>query len=161
MSAQLALPEYDPSAGYILGPALTVSLVREGRGTVSGAVLAPAAAAAELLARVPDDGRERSGCVFLNVRREPTAIYTVSVGTLTASLVHPRELFAPAIAGLADALILWHTHPSGNPEPSAEDVSMTRRMVAAGALLGITVLDHLILAHGTRRWVSLQEKGQM
>jgi len=159
MSAQLPLPEHDPTARYILGPALAVSLVREGRGTVGAETASPSAAAAELLARVPDDGRERFGCVFLNVRHHPTGIYVVSVGSMTASVVHPREVFGPAIVACAASVILWHTHPSGDPEPSAEDLSLTRRLVAAGDLLGVGVVDHLILGHGTRRWVSLSQRG--
>ena len=161
MSAQLALPEHDPSARYILGPALAVELVREGRGTVGGEMASPFAAAAELLARVPDDGRERFGCVFLNVRNHPTAFYVVSVGSMTASVAHPREVFGPAIVACAASVILWHTHPSGDPEPSAEDLALTRRLVAAGTLLGITVVDHLILGQGTRRWVSLSQRGAL
>jgi DNA repair protein RadC len=167
MSAQMALPEQSAQrrresyASYILGPALAVALVREGRGTVGAVMASPSAAAAELLERVPDDGRERFGCVFLNVRSHPTAFYVVSVGSLTASNAHPREVFGPAIVACAASIILWHTHPSGDPEPSAEDLALTRRLVAAGNLLGITVVDHLILGQGTRRWESLSERGAL
>lgn len=148
---------------YHLGPALQVSLVREGGGTVAtlrGGVLdAPEAAALELLARIPDDGKERFGVVFLNVRRAPTAIYEISIGCLTASLVHPREVFGPAILAAAASVILFHTHPSGDPEPSTEDLALTRRLASAGQVLGIEVCDHLVLGQGTGRWVSLRERG--
>lgn len=79
------------------------------------------------------------------------------MGCLTASLVHPREVFREALAARAAALVLFHNHPSGDPEPSAEDLSLTRRLVSAGTLLGIEVLDHLVLGAG--RFVSLKERG--
>jgi DNA repair protein RadC len=74
----------------------------------------------------------------------------------TASLVHPREVFQEAIAGRAAAILVFHNHPSGDPEPSAEDLALTRRLASAGALLGIELLDHLIRAG---RFVSLKDRG--
>lgn len=145
-------------SGYILGPAYRVSLVREG-GAAPQAMASPRAAALELLARVPDDGREHFGCVFLDVRHNATGLLVVSVGCLTGSLVHPREVFGPAMVAKAAGLILWHNHPSGEVEPSPEDLALTRRFASAGELLGIQVLDHVILAHGTGRWLSLKERG--
>lgn len=82
---------------------------------------------------------------------------TVSVGTLTSSLVHPREVFAPAVALRAAAVIVAHNHPSGDPEPSAEDRATTRRLQRAGGLLGIEVLDHVVVARGG--YVSFLERG--
>lgn len=81
----------------------------------------------------------------------------VSVGTLTASLVHPREVFAPAITRRAAALVVAHNHPSGNPEPSAEDRNTTRRLRDAGRLLGIPLLDHVVIAEW--RYFSFREHG--
>ena len=81
----------------------------------------------------------------------------ISVGCLTSSLVHPREVFQEAVVARAAALVLFHNHPSGDPEPSAEDIALTRRLAQAGALMGIEVLDHLILGAG--RFVSLKERG--
>jgi DNA repair protein RadC len=72
----------------------------------------------------------------------------VSEGSLTAALVHPREVFAPAIRNRAAALILVHNHPSGDPNPSLEDTAITRRLREVGDLVGIRVLDHVVLAHG-------------
>ena len=80
----------------------------------------------------------------------------VSTGTLTSSIVHPREVFRPAIQAAAAAVICAHNHPSGDPEPSAEDVTVTRRLVEAGKLLGIPVLDHVVL--GEARFVSLRQR---
>ena len=73
---------------------------------------------------------------------------TVSVGSLTASIVSPREVFKPAIVGSAAALLLAHNHTSGDPAPSAEDIELTKRLRDAGELLGIRVLDHVILGDG-------------
>ncbi len=81
----------------------------------------------------------------------------VSEGTLTASLVHPREVFAPAILHRAAAVVVAHNHPSGDPEPSAEDRATTRRLQRAGRLLGIELLDHVIVGAGA--YISFLEKG--
>ena len=81
----------------------------------------------------------------------------VSIGTLTASLVHPREVFKPAIRHSAAGLVLVHNHPSGDPEPSPEDHEVTRRLVAVGELVGIKILDHLVIADGC--YVSFLERG--
>jgi DNA repair protein RadC len=82
----------------------------------------------------------------------------VSVGCLTSSLVHPREVFKPAILAGSAAILAAHSHPSGDPEPSAEDIALTRRLAAAGQLLGIDLLDHIILGEAGR-FVSLRERG--
>jgi DNA repair protein RadC len=81
----------------------------------------------------------------------------VTVGTLNASLVHPRECFRPAIERSAASVIFVHNHPSGNPEPSAEDIAITRQLAEAGRLLGIPVHDHVVIAGGT--YTSLAERG--
>lgn len=82
--------------------------------------------------------------------------FEVSRGTLTTSLVHPREVFRPAIARGAAAIIGLHNHPSGDPEPSADDLAVTRRLIEAGRLLGIPLLDHVVLGAG--RHVSLRAR---
>ena len=83
----------------------------------------------------------------------------ISEGTLTASLVHPREVFRCAIREAAAALILVHNHPSGDPEPSPEDTTLTGRLRAAGELLGIRILDHVVV--GQRSWASFAERGML
>jgi DNA repair protein RadC len=80
----------------------------------------------------------------------------VSEGTLNSSLVHPRDVFAPALREGAGALIVVHNHPSGDPEPSIEDLAITRRLHEAGELLGLPLVDHVIVADGS--WVSLRER---
>ena len=90
--------------------------------------------------------REHFVVLLLNARHEVEAIETVSIGSLNASIVHPREVFLPAVAASAASLVLVHNHPSGDPEPSEEDLSITKRLVEGGELLGIGVLDHVIVA---------------
>jgi DNA repair protein RadC len=80
----------------------------------------------------------------------------VSEGTLTSSLVHPREVFRPAVREAAAAVIVAHNHPSGDAEPSAEDLSVTRRLIEAGRILGIPVLDHVVIGDGT--YVSIRDR---
>jgi len=101
--------------------------------------------------------REHFKILLLNTKNHVTQVHTVSVGSLNASVVHPRECFRPAIAAQAAAVILVHNHPSGDPEPSVEDISLTRRLIAAGDLLGIKVLDHVIIGFG--KHASVMDKG--
>ena len=81
--------------------------------------------------------RSRSRLLALDARNRLRREVVVSVGCLTASLVHPREVFQEAVVSRAAALVLFHNHPSGDPEPSVEDLALTRRLVAAGSLMGI------------------------
>lgn len=92
--------------------------------------------------------RESFHVLLLDGRHRLLSSEEISVGTLTASLVHPREVFRGAIRGAAAAILLVHNHPSGDPRPSAEDHAVTRRLQAAGELLGIRVVDHVIVAEG-------------
>ena len=100
--------------------------------------------------------RELFIVVLLNARHEVLATETVSVGSLNASIVHPREVFLPAILRSAASVVLVHNHPSGDPEPSEEDLTITKRLVEVGDLLGIGVLDHLII--GSRGEVSFRSR---
>jgi len=110
-----------------------------------------------LLPRYGPRAVETFGLLALDVRRRLKKEAVVSVGCLTSSLVHPREVFQEAVVSRAAGLILFHNHPSGDPEPSAEDLALTRRLASVGSLMGIEVLDHLILGAG--RFVSLKERG--
>lgn len=96
--------------------------------------------------RLRDWRQETFQALLLDGRHRLMAIEAISLGTLTASLVHPREVFRPAIARAAAAIVVVHNHPSGDPSPSAEDRQVTRRLCAAGELIGIRVLDHVIVA---------------
>jgi DNA repair protein RadC len=104
---------------------------------------------------------ERFGVLLLDGRHRLIRQEIVSQGTLTASLVHPREVFRPALQEAAAALILVHNHPSGDPTPSAEDREVTRRLARAGEILGVRVLDHVIVAergYCSRRAAGLLEE---
>ena len=104
--------------------------------------------------------REIFVAVALDARNRPIGSNIVSVGTLTASLVHPREIYKFDILSGAASLILAHNHPSGDPTSSREDIDLTRRLVQAGELAGIEVLDHVIVALGGE-WVSLRGEGML
>lgn len=99
--------------------------------------------------------------VFLDIRHRPLGYHEVSRGTLTESLVHPREVFRAAIAIGAARIAVAHNHPSGDPTPSGTDIETTRRLVAAGDLLGIPLVDHIIVGEvsGKTIHVSLRESG--
>ncbi|PZN11013.1 MAG: JAB domain-containing protein, partial [Bacillota bacterium] len=97
--------------------------------------------------------------VLLNTRHYVVGVELISIGTLNGAMVHPREVFRAAIRRGAAALILAHNHPSGDPTPSPEDVQVTRRLVEAGRLMGIDVLDHVII--GDNRYRSLRELGMV
>lgn len=101
--------------------------------------------------------------VLLNTRRRLIRIEKVSQGTLDTILIHPREVFKPAIAANASAVVLVHNHPSGDPTPSEADIKVTRDLIRAGQLLKIEVLDHVIIGRATQErpkdFVSLRELG--
>lgn len=101
--------------------------------------------------------KEHLVCLFLNTKNEVTAQSTVSVGSLNASVVHPREIFKEAVKRSSASVICLHNHPSGDPTPSEEDINVTRRVDQAGEIIGIELLDHVIIGDG--RYVSLKEKG--
>lgn len=135
---------------------LGARLASEGRSGAP-AFTSAAATAAYLLPRYAARAVETFGVLALDVRRRLRHEAVVSVGCLTSSLVHPREVFQEAVVARAAALILFHNHPSGDPEPSPEDVALTRRLSSVGTLMGIEVLDHIVLGAG--RFVSLKERG--
>jgi DNA repair protein RadC len=93
--------------------------------------------------------REQFVVVLLNAKHRPIGAHVVSVGSLTASIVHPREVFKVAIAGNAVSLALAHNHPSNDVTPSPEDIAITRRLREVGELMGVRILDHVILGAET------------
>ena len=100
----------------------------------------------EQMSDLQDDSREHLVAFFLTVRSDRIRRETISIGTLSASLVHPREVFKPAIVANASKLVLAHTHPSGSPEPSQADFDVTKQLLQAGRQLSIEVIDHVICA---------------
>lgn len=101
--------------------------------------------------------REHFRLISLSTKNHVLGISSVSVGSLNSSLVHPRECFKEAIRRNANAIILLHNHPSGDPTPSREDIEVTERIAEGGRILGIDVLDHIII--GDNRYISLKERG--
>jgi DNA repair protein RadC len=122
------------AASVVRGPETVFDLTRDIRGT----------------------NREHFVGFYLNTRNQVLRREVISIGSLNASIVHPREVFTPAIALSAANLILAHNHPSGDPSPSEEDLAITRRLVDAGRLLGIDVLDHVIVCRD--QYASFRER---
>jgi len=149
-----------------IGPAKAASLLAAmelGRrlvaqqGHMRPPVRCAADAASLVLPRLRDLAREEFLVLLMDTKNKVIAIKTVSVGHLQGSLVHPRELFREAVRRSAAAVILVHNHPSGDPEPSADDLSLTDRLRDVGRILGIPVLDHVII--GDNKYISLRERG--
>src|SRR5882724_11463408 len=118
------------------------------------------AALAQDLIRTADDDKERFWAILLNAQNHYLMHTLVSVGTQSASLVHPREVLGPALREGAASLVLVHNHPSGDPTPSREDLRLTRQLADAAQLLDLRLHDHVIIGNGTERWVSLATQGQ-
>lgn len=121
--------------------------------------------------RSPEDGaeyvmeemrslkQEHLVALFLNTKNQIIHRQTIFIGSLNASIVHPREIFREAVKRSAASIICAHNHPSGDPTPSQEDIHVTRRLVEAGKIMGIEILDHIVI--GRDRFVSLKEKGYL
>jgi DNA repair protein RadC len=101
--------------------------------------------------------KERFLCALLDAKNRVFRETVVSEGTLTSSLVHPREVFRDAIKDAAASVLFIHNHPSGDPSPSRDDIDITKRLVETGKVIGINVVDHIIISDGT--YLSLMEKG--
>ncbi|WP_245243548.1 RadC family protein, partial [Mesobacillus selenatarsenatis] len=119
--------------------------------------------------RSPEDGakylmndmrfltQEHFVCLYLNTKNQVIHRQTIFIGSLNASIVHPREVFKEAVRRSAASVICVHNHPSGDPTPSREDIEVTKRLAESGKIVGIELLDHLII--GENKYVSLKEKG--
>ena len=105
----------------------------------------PEAVVKAIRASIKDKAKEHFKLIVLNPRNKIIRISTISIGTLNASLVHPREVFKDAIMHSAASVVLAHNHPSGDPEPSEDDLKITKKLVDSGKILGIEVLDHIII----------------
>lgn len=100
--------------------------------------------------------KEHFFLVLLSSRHAVIGVELISVGSLNASIVHPREVFKPAIVHSAAGIVLAHNHPSGDPTPSEEDIAITKRIKEAGKLIGIELVDHVVIAG--KEYASLREK---
>jgi len=110
-----------------------------------------------MLTNAEEEAQEVFGILVLNIKNKIVAVHEISRGTLNSSMTHPREVFKPAILHNAAAIVCFHNHPSGDPEPSKEDILITHRLVEAGKIMGIEVFDHIIV--GDNGYVSLKERG--
>jgi DNA repair protein RadC len=111
----------------------------------------------QFLKELGNEDRERFLAVFLDIKNAVTGVEEVSTGTVSCSLVHPREIFKAAILSNPQGIILAHNHPSGDPKPSSEDINLTKRLIKASKLLGIDILDHVII--GYNQYKSLKQDG--
>jgi DNA repair protein RadC len=147
-----------PGAAARLAAAFALGRRVHAQRLAVGALLRTSGAIFEAFhARLRDLKKERFIAIHLDGRNRVVREDVVSEGILTSSLVHPREVFAPAIREGAGGLLLVHNHPSGDPEPSPEDHEVTRRLCAVGELVGIRVFDHVVIGDG--RYVSFLERG--
>jgi DNA repair protein RadC len=108
---------------------------------------------------IKDKAKEHFKLILLNPRNKIIGISTISIGTLNASLVHPREVFKDAIVHSAASVVLAHNHPSGDPEPSEDDIKITNKLVESGKILGIEVIDHIVI--GKNNFCSFKERRLM
>ncbi|PKE62288.1 JAB domain-containing protein [Macrococcoides caseolyticum] len=107
----------------------------------------------------PSSDREELILICLNTKNEPTHITTVSVGSLNSSIISPREVYKTAILANSNSILLLHNHPSGDTEPSHEDILATQRLLEAGSLMGIELLDHIIFTPDSH--LSIRESGRL
>lgn len=119
-------------------------------------IKSPADVAGMLMEEMRYLNTEHFKVLLLNTKNSVLAIETISIGGLNSSIVHPREVFKPAIKRSCASVILVHNHPSGDPAPSPEDINVTQRLAEAGNILGIGVLDHIIIGDG--KFLSLKER---
>jgi len=119
----------------------------------------PRDAAAYLMPAFGSRPVEQFGVVLLDTKHRVLRTTVVAVGTLNATVVEPRDVYREAMLGAAAAVVVFHNHPSGDPSPSPDDVELTRRLAAAGALIGIDLVDHIVL--GDARYCSFKELGNL
>lgn len=122
-------------------------------------IRSPKDAADYLMADMTSLKQEHFVVLFLNIKNQITHKQTIFVGSLNASIVHPREIFREAVRRSSASIICAHNHPSGNPAPSPEDIDVTKRLAEAGSIVGVELLDHVII--GDHQFTSLKEKGVM
>ena len=160
MKVAEAVQEYKPSPRYIIGN-YHVKLVRESSAKYKNKVVQCADDAADIAWQyLSDRDRETLIVLLLDSQNNCIGINEVSMGSLTQSVTHPREVFKPAILSNAAAIILAHNHPSGKTNASKSDIEITEQMVKAGKILGIGVLDHVIVGYNTMR-TSIKEEGRV
>lgn len=137
---------------------VSIKMVREGSMLYGIRKITSPADALELGKKfLEDSDREQLLLCCLDTKNQPLALNVVSVGSLNASLIHPREVFKVSILSNANSMIIFHNHPSGDPTPSNEDINITNRLRECGKIMGIELIDHIII--GNDSFCSLKEKG--
>lgn len=121
----------------------------------------PDLAAHFIRSKVDDSANEVFGVICLDIRNKPTSWAIVNSGSISECQVHLRNVFLPALISGAAAIIIFHNHPSGDPQPSGADLHITENIVKVGRLLGVAVLDHIIIGSGSNEYVSFQTDGRM
>jgi DNA repair protein RadC len=132
--------------------------IQEGTAKYVANTISDAQTVYALFSFLQQETKEHFIALHLDVKNRILCIDKVSKGTMTGSLIHPREVFKTALLSSAASLLLVHNHPSGDPTPSREDILITEKLKGAGDIMGITVLDHVIIGDG---YVSLKEKGYL
>ena len=132
--------------------------IQEGTAEYVANTISNAQAVYALFSFLQQETKEHFIALHLDAKNRILCIDRVSAGTMTNSLIHPREVFKTALLSSAASLLLIHNHPSGDPTPSHEDISITEKLKGAGEIMGIAVLDHVIIGDG---YISLKEKGYL
>jgi DNA repair protein RadC len=135
-----------------------MSVVRRRQRKRPPAMTGPRAVYDLMHERLRHADREHIYALLLNTKNVVISAELVSIGSLSATIIHPREILKPAIVASAASIILVHNHPTGDPTPSTEDVAFTRRFFKCGKLIGIDLVDHIVIGNG--RFYSLKEHGQ-
>ena len=149
-----ALPT-TPACPTCVGP----RLFRPAPARERTAITSPEAAVDVIAPLLRDRDREHCVAALLDTKHRLIDTPTISVGSIDHTFMSPREVFRDALLANASAIVVAHNHPSGDPEPSIDDEKITKRLVAAGQVVGIDVLDHVVIAGGA--WVSLARRGQV
>jgi len=138
-----------------LSKRVSASLINNNRVTIKS----PVEVSTLLMEEMRHLKKEVFKIILLNTKNHIIKYLDVSVGSLNSSIVHPREVFSEAVKAGCSGILLVHNHPSGDPEPSREDIETTQRLVNAGNILGIKVLDHVVIGDG--KYISFKEQGLM
>lgn len=142
-------------------PKVKISMVRESSVASEYKVVTTSVQANSIIrTMLEDNDREEFIVLLLDAKHKVSAVHSVSVGTLTVTIVHPREVYKAAILANSASIILAHNHPSGDPTPSQEDRILTKRLCEAGKILGIKVLDHIVMGEAGR-FYSFADHGDM
>lgn len=146
----------DSRGNYI--PKIQVSMVKEIYVSNTAYSCSEAVAQCEIVEKeLRSSDREKFICIHFNIKNQIISYEVVSMGSLTSSIVHPREVFKAAILANAASVVFLHNHPSGSTEPSNDDIEITNRLCKAGGILGIDILDHLIITRDN--YFSFKQKG--